>query len=193
MMPKRSLIYGIGVNDLSIVNNKDHFYDTWFNVVKKCNNQSYKVKCQYFQDSFLSNDWVKFSSFKKWMLRQEWSNRIINHRIIDPYNNEFSSDKCCFIPKELTYLFRERHNPKPNGMPYGIFKTPENKFMIRFYYKGESLYLGIYESFIQAQILCKTFRIEEMKKTLPLFNEKRIKDGINYHIHLLDEEIKLLK
>ena len=84
---KPKLIYGVAVNDAGykvddLVDGKRitcHYYNTWKNMLSRCygksNTKSY-ARCA------VAEEWLTFSTFRKWMERQDYEGKCLDKDLI---------------------------------------------------------------------------------------------------------------
>tara|TARA_R110000822_G_scaffold236671_1_gene367242 strand:+ start:347 stop:937 length:591 start_codon:yes stop_codon:yes gene_type:complete len=115
----KSLVYGVGINDFKLktangVKSKDlyacHFYRTWSNMIRRCYSENFhKIKPSY-KECTVCDEWLLFSSFKKWMSSQDWTGKQLDKDIINAGNKIYSKDNCMFVSREINSLLVDHKN-----------------------------------------------------------------------------------
>lgn len=78
MSGKRSLIYGIGVNDANylVASRMDGkvvkcpFYQVWTDMLMRCYSKKYQQRQPTYVGCYVHSEWFAFSNFKAWMEEQ---------------------------------------------------------------------------------------------------------------------------
>ncbi len=154
---KNKLIYGVGINDANyevavIIGGKRNvcpFYRKWSAMIERCySEQSLTAKPTYIGCSVVE-DWLTFSSFKTWMIKQEWQGMQLDKDILKEGNKVYGPDTCAFVDRRTNILLTEKraqvglypagvtrrknsnryisasHSGSKNPMYIGSFGTPE--------------------------------------------------------------------
>ena len=137
------LVYGKGVNDLPYKVQKYEmidglckrvwicpYYDRWTGVVERCHSEKFKLRCLTYEDSAISDDWLKASLFKDWMETKDWSNKVLDKDILFPGNKLYSAETCVFVPKEINVAFSTNVKNLNRDLPTGvIYLEREDKYL----------------------------------------------------------------
>lgn len=116
-MKPRKLVCGVGINDadyaiqrkesLGYVNGKLKqkliwacpYYRVWTNMLARC----YSIKTQERQSAYIgctvSDEWLTFSVFKKWMMTQDWEGNQLDKDLLIEGNKVYSPETCVFVTK----------------------------------------------------------------------------------------------
>ena len=118
----KSLIYGVGVNDL-LLTNKSISYRRWFGILQRCYSPTTKQAAKNYEGCTICKEWHKFSNFKKWFDENYVEGWQIDKDIIENGNKVYSPETCCFVPRTINIFFI-----KPKRDKRGVFKAG-NKFV----------------------------------------------------------------
>lgn len=185
------LVYGKGVNDLPYKTQKYEnskriwvcpFYDRWTGVLERCYSEAFKIKCPTYQDSLISDRWLKASEFKAWMEDKEWEGKVLDKDILIPGNKIYSSETCTFVPKEINIAFSTNIKNRDRGLPTGImFLKSEEKYLAQITRYGKVEKLG---------------RSKDFRELLPIYKKARedhIKDlALKYKDDIEDKVFQIL-
>jgi hypothetical protein len=88
---KKSLVYGVGVNDAVTSTKKNsngrmvtcHFYKKWQSMIRR-----YREVC---------DEWLTFSNFKRWMEQQDWKGKELSKDILVKGSKVYSPETCVFV------------------------------------------------------------------------------------------------
>lgn len=107
---KRRLVYGVGINDSEYLvtlteNNKiiDRcpFYKTWANMLSRCYCHETKKLQPVYIGCSVCEEWLVFSKFKSWMVKQDWQEKYLDKDLKIEGNREYSPDACVFVSGSL--------------------------------------------------------------------------------------------
>lgn len=110
----KKLIYGVGVNDSDYKVNptvkgkrvKCPFYMKWRNMIARCYSSAYhKIKPSY-KGCVVCSEWLSFSNFKSWMIKQDWKGKQLDKDIVKLGNKEYSPSTCVFVSNSVNCAMR---------------------------------------------------------------------------------------
>lgn len=157
---KRSLlmrkpVFGVGINDADYkthlkIEGKRYecpFYTKWHGMLKRAYYQPYKDKNKTYKDVLVCSEWLIFSTFKKWMIKQDWQGKELDKDILIQGNKIYSPETCVFVTKEINALIVSCTSLS------GMYKSGvcvrkdviKNKFKASCSVKGKQIHLGYYE------------------------------------------------
>lgn len=110
------LVYGAGINDLPKLS-RNEFYRAWLRMLERCYGAEYQRKFPTYVGCSVCDDWLKFSSFKSWMEKQDWKNNRLDKDIIKKWNKVYCPEFSSFV------------SPATNGFVIGDLE-PKGEFMI---------------------------------------------------------------
>ena len=104
-MGARGLICGVGINDADydisrVVNGVDvkcNFYKRWYYVLNRCYSEKVHARQPRYVGCSVSNDWLTFSNFKRWMEKQDWHGKQLDKDILIRGNKVYSEGACVFV------------------------------------------------------------------------------------------------
>lgn len=143
MLGKRKPIFGAGINDadypvaVGCRGEKikyDPIYSVWFHMLARCYSPKRQIRQPTYIGCTVAPEWLTFSNFRDWMLRQPWQGRQIDKDILFPGNKVYSPEACVFVTQETNLLLVDRGNERgehPLGVTYdksrGLFKGAVSK------------------------------------------------------------------
>lgn len=194
---KRSLVFGVGVNDwagnISVGGKKIWEYQLWNGMLKRCFYERCKQNQPTYQGVTCSKDWLSMTSFiedvsqmrgyglKGWELDKD---------ILQKGNKLYSKEACCFVPQELNTLLTKRDNSR-GEYPVGVyFQKASGKFMAQLAINGKRKYLGLFSSPEEAFQAYKTAKEAYIKvvaqKWQHLLDERVYEALMNYTVDITD-------
>ncbi len=186
---RRKSVYGVGLNDADYqvaphINGKRcrcPFYERWRNMLKRC-------YCVKFQDRFPSykgctatSDWLVFSNFKLWMVKQNWEGKHLDKDILVQGNKIYSPELCLFVTREINNLFTEKKS-NVGAYPTGIFFCKKyKKFSAQLSVNGKRKRIGYFLSSTQAFKEYKSAKYAHIKQ-IASHQEEPLKSALLAHV-----------
>jgi hypothetical protein len=134
---KRRLVCGVGINDAdySTLLGYDEsgkqircpFYIKWKGIIGRCYNPNvYNFPPnQIYKDCSVSEDWLRFSNFRKWISSQDWEGKQIDKDILVPGNKIYSADTCLLVPTHINNLIIDQETGKSGK---GVYQNSSGSF-----------------------------------------------------------------
>ena len=181
---KRSLVFGVGINDWVDVVNVDGKpiweYQLWKNMIKRCFDEKYKQKHPTYNDVTCSKEWLSMTNFIEDVSKMKGfglSGWELDKDILVKGNKLYSKDTCCFVPAEINSLLIKRDNSR-GEWPVGVnFDKSRAKFKAQLTINGKKKFLGRFNT------------PEEAFQVYKLSKEAQIKFVAQKWQHLLDERV----
>jgi hypothetical protein len=168
-IPKKPrLVHGVGINDAdytvtSRVGGKVvfcPFYRAWRDMVARC----YSVKLQQKNPTYIgcsvADEWLVFSSFKSWMVEQDWEGKALDKDILIQNNKVYSSSRCIFVIEKINNLLNN-HASGRGKYPVGV-SSPSRKGAVKYSawcsVNGKGVQIGVYETPDKAHQAYKSFK-----------------------------------
>lgn len=197
MIGKRSLVYGVGVNDwvdaVKVGGKHINEYKLWASMLQRCVSKTYKQKKPTYQGVTCSKEWLsmtKFiedvSQFKGFGL-EGWQ---LDKDILQKGNKLYSKATCCFVPAEINSLLTK--SDKVRGeWPVGVyFDKARCKFVASIQINGKTKNAGRFntpEEAFQAYKLAKEAHIKVVaQKWKHLLDERVFQALIAYEVNIND-------
>ena len=182
MSGKRSLVFGVGVNDWGSsikVNGRNlQEYDLWHCMLRRCFDEKRKQEHPTYKDVTCSKEWLSMTSFIEDVSQMKGfglSGWELDKDILQKGNKLYSKDTCCFVPHEINMLLTKRDNAR-GEYPIGVyFHKASGKFKAYLTINGKMKHLGYFNTPEQA------FQAYKLAK------EAYIKAVAEKWKHLLDE------
>jgi len=184
MSKKRSLVFGVGINDWDGAVKADgkHIWEyvLWNSMIKRCFSEKFKQKCPTYKDVTCSKEWLSMTKFIEDVSQMRgyglegWD---LDKDILQKGNKLYSKSTCCFVPHEVNSLLIK--SDKARGeYPVGVcFHKTRGKFMASLAINGKVKFLGRFNTPEQA------FQVYKRAK------EVQIKAVAEKWKHLLDDRV----
>jgi hypothetical protein len=109
------LVYGVGVNDLGYkVHVREYvtenggkrirktvflckYYTVWESMLTRCYSEKYLERNPSYIGTSVCSEWLYATAFKKWMEKQDWSDKCLDKDIIVPGSKLYSPETCAFV------------------------------------------------------------------------------------------------
>lgn len=119
MRRKYKKVYGVGINDADYIvqiketvsyidgNQKQKqiwvcpFYKTWMSMLVRCYSNKFHLKNSTYRGCSVSEEWLTFSNFKKWMEQQDWEDKQLDKDLLLFDNKVYSAETCVFIDQTV--------------------------------------------------------------------------------------------
>lgn len=124
---KRSLVCGVGVNDVerpayNTVDGKRvicSFYLTWSSMLARCYSKRCAIRNPTYIGCKVCDEWLLFSNFKAWMESQDWKGKELDKDILIKGNKVYSPASCAFVDK-ATNMFMTDSKAIRGDYPIGV-------------------------------------------------------------------------
>jgi len=184
MSRKRSLVFGVGVNDwvgaVWVGGKLIREYQLWQNMLQRCFDEKYKQNQPTYEGVTCSKEWLSMTNFIEDVSQMRgfgldgWA---LDKDILQKGNKLYSKDNCCFVPQEVNNLLTKRDKAR-GEYPVGVyFNKASGKFMAQLRINGKLKHLGYFNTAEEA------FRVYKLAK------EAHIKVVAQQWQHLLDERV----
>ena len=108
-MSRKSLVFGVGVNDLHYSSLGDKgaklseckFYRRWSDMLKRCYSKKFHKEYPTYIGCSVCSDWLVFSAFKAWMEKQDWQGKHLDKDLLVQGNKVYSPETCVFVSSEV--------------------------------------------------------------------------------------------
>lgn len=113
-LKNRKPSYGFGINDSEYmtritVNGKKYscpFYSRWQSMLSRCYSTNVHIMHPTYKDCYVCKEWLLFSSFKAWMIKQDWKGKSMDKDIITEGNKIYCPSQCMFVSGKINNLIK---------------------------------------------------------------------------------------
>lgn len=168
----RKPIYGVGINDADyrtemVIEGKRFmcpFYVRWKSILRRCYSEKFHKISPTYKDCSACEEWLVFSKFKAWMVKQDWQGKELDKDILVEGNKVYSPETCLFVSSKINSLFNDCGS-KRGIYPQGVgLKKGRGKFYAECSVDGKKVFLGHFDSVELASMTYKKFKCELIKK-----------------------------
>ena len=145
-MKAKKLVFGVGINDAVYVVVKWEttevngvrkqklvwvcpYYRVWYNMLQRCYSPKYQEKYPTYRGCSVSEEWLTFSNFKRWMEGQDWEGLQLDKDLLFAGNKVYSKETCVFVTNGVN-SFTIDCRASRGEWPLGVYwNKPAGKFL----------------------------------------------------------------
>ncbi len=185
----RKPVYGIGVNDAlyqtTLNGVKCPYYKKWLGVMERCYSKKLKTNHPTYDNCQICDEWLVFSKFKSWMIKQDWKGKELDKDIIKPGNKVYSPENCAFIDHYTNSLMNINKKSKSN-LPPGVTRASNCVgYISRARTPVHRKYLGYFQTINEASDAYIKEKHKLILKCADYQNDIRVSDGLKRHADIL--------
>ena len=153
-MSLRKPVYGVGVNDSDYItdrrlNGKRNFcpyYARWRHMIERCYSEKYQETRPTYKGCTVCGEWLVFSVFKAWMVKQDWKDKELDKDILTQGNNVYSPENCLFVTTAINNLLKTSMAIR-GSLPIGVtYEKENNKYQSQISIKGKMKTIGRFDT-----------------------------------------------
>lgn len=186
---RNKLAYGVGINDSDYninptIDGKQvicKYYITWRSMLMRCYCSKYQAKEPTYIGCTVTEDWLTFSNFKKWMETQDFEDKQLDKDILIQGNKIYSPETCIFVSPTINSLFT-RSDASRGKYKIGVcFKIENGKFLAQCNVNGKRKHLGYYLTEEEAHQAYRIFKQAHIQTLALEQSDERLKQAmLNY-------------
>ena len=153
-LSKRKLVQGKGVNDawyiISYKNTEGNkvrcpYYSRWKNMLERCYSKKYQEARATYIGCSVSEDWLLFSNFRKWMEK--------------PDNKVYREDACIFVSSKINLLLVDCGATRGDYVQGVSLHKMANKYSSQCAVNGKKKHLGLFNTEREAELTYCKFKV----------------------------------
>ena len=170
MTDKRRLVYGVGINDADYVVTKLEtiryvngvrkrkrvwycpYHRVWTHMFERCYSIKYQEKQPTYKGCSVSEEWKTFSSFRAWMVVQDWEGMQLDKDLLFEGNKVYSEESCVFVSPSVNSFTTDRSSDRGEWL-IGVYcdrVAGKFKSMCRNPFTKKQEHLGYFTSEVEA-------------------------------------------
>jgi hypothetical protein len=153
-------------------------YNTWHSMIERCYSKKYQEKFPTYIGCIVCEEWHNYQVFCRWFDKNYYE--IDNYRmeldkdILHKGNKIYSPENCVFISNNINTLFTKRNSLR-GEYPIGVHldkKSNNLRAQCRDMIKDKKVWLGNYDTELEAFNAYKTFKERHIKEVADLYKDK---------------------
>lgn len=169
----RKLVQGVGVNDADymVTTKLDGkkvlcpYYIRWQDMLQRCYSKKFHERQPTYVGCSVCEEWLIFSNFKSWMIKQNWKGNELDKDIKYTGNKIYSPDTCLFVTSKINKLLIDSAATR-GEYPLGVtFCKASKKFRSRCSADFNLNYLGLFDTPEQASEAYVKFKVKLILST----------------------------
>ncbi len=141
-------------------------YQTWFDMLERSYSEKLHIKFPAYAECSVATEWHNFQNFGDWFDKNYVEGWQLDKDILVKDNKIYSSETCCFVPREINVLFSS--NGKSNDLPLGVnyfdSKNDDLFYSAQCSIDGKIKRIGRYRTIDEAFVAYKNTKEENIKK-----------------------------
>lgn len=195
------LYHGVGIDDSGKRNAQykgsklvwmNPCFQRWKTMLKRCYGPSGAADSSYYAASVCS-DWLNFSAFESWMLRQRWEGMELDKDFLSISRKLYSPKTCAFVPKEINYFLGSSPSRK-GSHPLGVsYSKDRGKYSAHVRRNGKSVGLGRFDTAPEAHLAYQKAKLEVgdgLLESLGNTIDPRVAESMRVIFEKLSDDIK---
>lgn len=196
---RRDKIYNVGTNDADYrIEYKSStsgkrivcpYYKKWKSLLQRCYSEVYHKKRPTYIGCTVCDEWLVFSTFKEWMVQQDWQGMQLDKDLLYFDNKIYSSKTCVFVDSKTNSLLTDCSAAR-GDYPQGVnWHKRHEKFVARVSVDGKSQHLGYFLTYEEAEAVYKKAKSSEIYRVAQLQTDLRVKVALELRSHNLVKEV----
>jgi len=190
----RKLAYGVGINDAAyMVYGKSNegaqtccpYYSSWLEMIRRSYSEEFINRNPTYKNCLVSDEWLLFTNFKRWMIDQNWKGKQLDKDIKIPGNKIYSAETCLFVTREINSLLTTSGASRGNCLIGVCWIENKQKFISSCGVRGKKHFIGLYETEIGAHEAYKKFKQRHIICIANLPENEYVREYLLNHANLL--------
>ena len=157
-------------------------------MIMRCFSNKYQRRHKSYVGCSVSDDWLSFMSFKRWMEKQDWQGKALDKDIIKPKNKVYSEANCCFVDSSVNNLLCDSFAIR-GKYPTGVkLHKPTGRFTARVKIYSKQVSLGYYDTVKEAAKAYIKAKCEHIITIANSQTDDRVKAGLILHAKTMKAE-----
>lgn len=141
----KATVYGAGINDADYATRVREtievngvrkqklvwycpYYRAWKSMIQRCYSTRYQERKPTYKGCSVTEEWLTFSNFKKWMEGQDWEDKQLDKDILFEGNKIYSAETCAFVTKAVNNFTTDRGNDRGEWLIGVSWNKEKSKF-----------------------------------------------------------------
>lgn len=186
LLKARKLIHGVGVNDdpskVTIVDSrgkrvKNPYYERWYNMLGRCYSDAIQKRQPTYVGCTVDERWHKFSSFKAWMITQDWQGNDLDKDLLHHGNKVYGPETCVFIHPCINRFFNQKNRKIESSESTGVHNV-RGKYVARIRSPLGDERLGVFDTNEAASIAYMERKRELARDLAACQTDMRVREAL---------------
>lgn len=188
--PNHKSVLEVGYFGIGIYSKTTHLkiYYAWGRMLQRCYSKKYQEKHPTYKGCTVDEYWHNFQNFAEWYETNRIEDCHLDKNILFKGNKVYSSETCCFVPREINGLFVKCNNSR-GKLPIGV-SMEGDKFRASVHTDGKVDNLGLFntlEEAFQAYKIAKERYIKKVADNWKPYIEPKVYEAMyNYEVEITD-------
>ena len=133
------------------------YYGRWIDMLRRCYSKKFHEKKPTYLGCTVCKEWLTFSSFREWMITQDWKGKELDKDLLFEGNKMYSPETCVFVSREANVFVVTRGKSRGKYLIGCYWNKSKKKFQALccnpFTKKQE--YLGLFDTELEAHLAWK--------------------------------------
>lgn len=148
-------------------------------MLSRCYCDTFKSRHPTYTGCSVSEDWITFSNFKRWMETQDWKGKHLDKDILSPNNKVYGEQTCIFVTANVNTLLIDCAATRGKLMLGVYWNKQRGKFMAQCKDgNSKSIYLGYYNTELEAHQAWKAYKHSLACKLAEEQTDPRVADAL---------------
>lgn len=156
------LVQGVGLNDAGYQTAGCPIYRVWRDMLARGYSEKEKSRNPGYRDVSVCDEWLKFSTFREWMLSQDYHGKQLDKDLLQKGNKVYGPDTSLFIDKRVNLFITESASSR-GEYPIGVRLHKSGKYEARCGSTCGQKYLGLHETPEEAHQAWLSAKLEQAK------------------------------
>lgn len=183
-LSSRKPVHGFGINDSDymvqpVINGKQikcPIYFIWNGMIERCYSIKSRDRYPTYIDCSVSNEWMRFSKFKEWAIKQDWEGKHLDKDILFTDNKIYSKKACLFVTRDLNNLLASRENDR-GSLPIGV-RDDHGRYQARCNANKKSVTIGTFKTQQKAHAAYLKFKSNHVHEIALQQTDERLKQAL---------------
>lgn len=189
LMAKRTLVYGVGINDNPEPDSgkaDNRAYRLWVGILKRCHGP----RAPHYAGCSIDTRWYRYTTFASWLVASGWNDSLqIDKDLLVPGNRIYGPDTCLLVsPRANTIL---NTNAITRGaLPIGVYRASKSSWGGQCNLGSGSVHLGVRPTPLEAHQLWQAAKVKEIRDVTCAEPDARVVARLNREADLIEFELE---
>ena len=167
-------------------------YIKWTSMLKRCYSEKQQIKQPTYIGCTVSDEFKDYSKWREWYDNYQYKQEgwQLDKDLLVKGNKVYSRETCVLLPKEINLALTTSRKSRGEHLIGVSFHKQSNKFLAGMFRSGKYLYLGLYNTEIDAHLSYKEAKEAYIKEVANKWKDqidpRAYEALINYQVEITD-------